>query len=254
MGRPKSALEWHGSTLLQRTAGILRRAVGGPVVVVRAPGQELPDLPTAVEVVADDAEGLGPLQGIASGLAAVGGRAPYAFVASTDLPFLHPEFVRRVLRETREDLDVVLPVARGYSQPLAAAYGAAMGSRAAELVAAGMLRPVMLAEAARVLRLDDAALLADPALAAADPELDSLLNVNRPDEYDDARSRPAPAVTVVAGGSGRAVAAATLAAAVAAAGIDLAAVRTVLLNEVPVAPDPALPLVDGDVVTLQSCS
>ena len=42
MGTPKAALEWHGSTLLRRTVGILARATGGPVVVVRASGQDLP--------------------------------------------------------------------------------------------------------------------------------------------------------------------------------------------------------------------
>jgi hypothetical protein len=36
MGTPKAALEWHGSTLLRRTAGILARVTDGPVVVVRA--------------------------------------------------------------------------------------------------------------------------------------------------------------------------------------------------------------------------
>ena len=51
MGSPKAALEWHGSTLLRRTVGILARATGGPVVVVRAWGQELPPLPPDVEVV-----------------------------------------------------------------------------------------------------------------------------------------------------------------------------------------------------------
>src|ERR687897_869016 len=42
MGRPKATLDWHGSTLLRRAAGIVGRAVDGPVVVVRAAGQELP--------------------------------------------------------------------------------------------------------------------------------------------------------------------------------------------------------------------
>jgi len=40
MGTPKAALEWHGSTLLRRTVGIVARATGGPVVVVRAAGQD----------------------------------------------------------------------------------------------------------------------------------------------------------------------------------------------------------------------
>ena len=53
MGSPKAALEWHGSTLLRRITGIVGRAVDGPVVVVRAPGQALPALPDGVEVVED---------------------------------------------------------------------------------------------------------------------------------------------------------------------------------------------------------
>ena len=53
MGSPKAALEWHGSTLLYRTSALLRRTVGGPVVVVASPGQQLPALPSGVEVVED---------------------------------------------------------------------------------------------------------------------------------------------------------------------------------------------------------
>ena len=98
MGTPKAALEWHGSTLLRRTVGILARVTDGPIVVVRAPGQDLPALPRATEVVDDPREGLGPVQGLAAGLAAVADRAEVAFVSSTDMPFLHPAFVRRVLR------------------------------------------------------------------------------------------------------------------------------------------------------------
>ena len=76
MGAPKAALEWHGSTLLRRTVGIVARATGGPVVVVRARGQELPPLPPGTEVVDDPREGLGPVQGIAAGLAALGRTRP----------------------------------------------------------------------------------------------------------------------------------------------------------------------------------
>src|SRR5258708_21618937 len=95
MGTPKAALEWHGSTLLRRTVGIMSRVADGPVVVVRAPGQALPALPQQVDVVDDPREGLGPVQGLAAGLAVTADRAEVAFVCSTDLPFLHPAFVRR---------------------------------------------------------------------------------------------------------------------------------------------------------------
>ena len=197
MGVPKAGLEWHGSTLLHRTAALLARTVGGPVVVVRAPGQQLPDLPSGVEVVADPVEGLGPMQGIAAGLAAVADRAPVAFVCSTDLPFLHPAFVRRVLRGFDEPgIDLVLPVARGYRQPLAAGYRTALADLLGKLVAAGNLRPGMLLEHCRVRQLNDAELLADAELARFDPDLDSLLNINAPEDYAAAlrrSERPKPA-------------------------------------------------------------
>src|SRR5215475_12926714 len=114
MGTPKAALEWHGSTLLRRTVGVLARAAGGPVVVVRAPGQELPELPKGTLIADDPREGKGPVQGIAAGLAALRGQADVAFVSSTDLPYLHPAFIRRVLRAVAESdgTDVALPVAR----------------------------------------------------------------------------------------------------------------------------------------------
>jgi molybdenum cofactor guanylyltransferase len=198
MGVPKAALEWHGSTLVRRTAGILARASGGPVVVVRARGQELPDLPDGVLVVEDSRSGKGPVQGIAVGLAALRGRADAAFVSSTDMPFLHPAFVRRVLGvlAASADTDVALPVARGFRQPLAAAYRVALADAAEQLVAAGRLRPAFLFDDRTVQQLDDEALKQDPVLAALDPDLESVVNVNTPADYEAARARPAPDVTV----------------------------------------------------------
>jgi hypothetical protein len=66
-------------------------------------------------------------------------------------------------------------------------------------------------EACRVRRLDAGALLEDPVLAALDPHLDSVLNLNEPAEYEAARARPAPEVTVrVVGADPALVPAATL--------------------------------------------
>ena len=67
-----------------------------PLVVVAAPGQELPPLPEGVLLARDPVEGRGPLQGIAAGLDAIAPLAERAYVASTDAPFLHPAFVRRL--------------------------------------------------------------------------------------------------------------------------------------------------------------
>ena len=255
MGTPKAALEWHGSTLLRRTAGIMLRATDGPVVVVRAPGQELPELPAEVEVIEDPREGLGPVQGLAAGLAAAGGRAEIAFVCSTDMPFLHPAFVRRVLRAAGEGADVGLPVARGYPQPLAAAYRTALAPVAGRLVAGNRLRPAFLFEQCQVTRLDEAALREDPVLAALDPDLDSVVNVNEPGDYAEARARPAPEVTIQRFGTladghrgPEPVRAATVAGAAAAAGITLDGHVVAALNGDQITRDGQTPLVTGDVV------
>ena len=248
MGSPKAALEWHGSTLLRRACGLVGRGVDGPVVVVRAPGQELPPLPAAVAVAEDARQGRGPLQALSAGLAAVEDRAPVAYLSSTDAPLLHPAFVRHVVAALDDDADVVLPHARGFPQPLAAAYRTSLRARLDDLLAAGRVRPADLFATCRVRDLDEGALLADPALAAADPALDSVVNLNEPTEYEAARARPAPEVTVERPGP-TTVRAATLGAAAAAAGIALG--EQVALNGLAVEPDPELPLVAGDTVALR---
>lgn len=260
MGTPKAALEWHGSTLLRRTLGVLARVVDGPLLVVRAPGQPLPEIPLRTDVVEDPEEGLGPLQGIAAGLAALTGRAQIAFVCSTDLPFLHPVFVHRVLGGLTDGIDVVLPVTRGFPQPLAAAYRVTLAPLVAELVAAGDLRLGHLFLRCATRRLDDAALLADPVLAAADPALDSVVNVNSPDDYRRARRHPAPQVTVRSCGAlahhGHrgpcAVHAATLAGAAAAVGLALDRHVVAVLNGDQISHDGDVPLASGDTIDFRS--
>jgi molybdopterin-guanine dinucleotide biosynthesis protein A len=254
MGAAKAGLEWHGSTLLYRAAAILVRAVDGPVVVVAAPGQELPALPGGVAVVEDPVEGLGPMQGLAAGLAAVADRAEVAFVCSTDMPFLHPAFVRRVLRGLTAGVDVALPVAHGFRQPLAAGYRTALAGLVAELLARGNLRPGMLYEHCAVARLDDTALLDDAALARHDPELASVLNVNTPQDYAAARSR-APAEVVVEhsvehSGERTAVGAATVRQAAEAAGLTLGPRLVVEVNGVATR-DALEPLAAGDEVVFR---
>jgi molybdenum cofactor guanylyltransferase len=258
MGSPKAALEWHGSTLLRRVTGIVGRAVDGPVVVVRAPGQELPPLAAGVEVVDDAREGRGPLQGLAAGLAALEGRAGAVYVSSTDVPLVHPAFVRAVAAALEGDVDVALPMVHGYPQPLAATYRVTLRPLVDELLAADRLRPAFLFERCRVRRLDEAALLADRRLAAADPELLSVINVNEPADLEAARLRPAPDVTVERFGALRrlpgparaTVQAATLGAAATTAGLELGEHVVAAINGDRIARDPELPLAAGDKVAL----
>jgi molybdopterin-guanine dinucleotide biosynthesis protein A len=262
MGTPKAALPWHGSTLLRRVTDLAGRVVDGPVVVVRAAGQELPALPAHVRVTEDPREGLGPVQGLAAGLAAVAGEAERAFLCATDMPFLHPAFARAVLGAVTDDVDVALPHARGYPQPLAAGYRTALAGLVEQMVRDELLRPAFLFERCRVRRLRDSDLLADPLLAALDPELDSVRNLNDRADYDAATAVLAPEVTVQRfgalartspeGARPGVVRAATLAEASAAVGITLDEHVIAALNGDQISRDGELPLVAGDSVAFLS--
>ena len=110
-------------------------------------------------------------------------------------------------------------------------------------------------------RLDDAALLADPVLRERDPDLDSVLNVNTPGEYQAARQRQAPEVAVQLFGAlvkaGRSagpqsVRAATVQEAADAAGLPFGRHVTAALNGDQISRDPVTPLAQGDTVLFMS--
>ena len=269
MGTAKAALEWHGSTLLRHVTGVVDRAVEGPVIVVRALGQELPELDPRVIVCDDLEEGRGPMQGLAVGLEAAAEHSETAFVCSTDLPFLHAAFVRAVLRGFEADAktpnaehpDVVLPFVHGYRQPMAAGYRTDLFPRVLKLLEADRLRPAHLFEECTVRQLDDADLLSDARLAGVDPDLDSIFNVNQPDDYREARSRPAPEIVVerygvLATGEGgrgpRTVRAATIASAAEQVGLALDGHIVAALNGDQMRGDGKVPLLRGDRVSFIS--
>ncbi|MEA2356028.1 MAG: molybdenum cofactor guanylyltransferase [Solirubrobacteraceae bacterium] len=247
MGAPKACLEWHGSTLVRRVAGILGRTLDGPVVIVRARGQALPELPDC-EVVEDARGERGPLEGLGAGLRAVGERAGVAFVAGVDTPLLHPAFVGAILERLGPEDEICVPVTDGVPHPLAAAYRTGVGAEVAGLLRADRLRLGLLLERCRVRRVSGGDL----------PHPESLVNLNDPDDYAGARERRPPEIRLLirsglaraewGGGGARASRAATLGQAAAAAGIRLGPGIAGTVNGRTAGVDPEVPLVEGDVV------
>jgi molybdenum cofactor guanylyltransferase len=186
MGTDKAGLRRGEGTLLEHVVGVLAAAVSGPVVVVGAAGTPRTVdgvLAARVVPVTDDVPGRGPLQGLATGLRGAAARgSTVAFVCSVDLPLIHPAYVAAVLAALG-DAEVALPVVHGHRQPLAAAYRTALGDRAAALLDAGARRPGDLLAASVVREPTAADLLADPALRAADPDLDAVRDADTPEEY-----------------------------------------------------------------------
>ncbi len=214
MGTPKAWLPFGGELLLPRVVRVVSAAVGA-VVVVAAPGQEVPPLPPNVRVVRDEVEGRGPLAGLCAGLAALEGEADVAYLSSCDAPLLTAAFVRTVVgalgptppgppslkgrgeTEPPRIADVfeqskassplpfreggpggvgplcAVPHIHGRLHPLAAAYTLAALAVARAQLAAGRLRMTDLLDRLAARRIEAHEL----------PDLDSLRNVNTPDEY-----------------------------------------------------------------------
>jgi len=189
MGAAKAALPWGGGSLLDHVVGVLGRAVDGPVVVSAGPGDDLPPItslaPERLLRVDDPERGRGPLTGLALALDAHR-RAPEpvaaVFVAAVDLPLLTVELVQRMLDllAAAPDADVALPHVDGHAQPLAAAWRPAIAEAALRRVAAGEGGFAGLLGDLRVVEADVATLLADHALAAADPGLVGLRDADDP--------------------------------------------------------------------------
>jgi molybdopterin-guanine dinucleotide biosynthesis protein A len=176
MGEPKAWLPFGAERMLQRVVRLVGEAVE-TVVVVAAPGQDLPELPAAVTVVRDDVSGRGPLQGLAAGLSALPHATDLAYATATDVPFLNPAWVAR-LGTLIGDHDLAIPLAGGYHHPLAALYRRETVLPAVNaLLLADRLRPFFLMEAVRT------RVVSAEELRIADPELRTLRNLNTPDDY-----------------------------------------------------------------------
>src|SRR5436190_24348451 len=89
MGRPKAWLPFAGELMLPRVVRLVSEVVS-PVVVVAAPGQELPPLPPGTILAHDTEDDRGPLQGLVAGLAALPDGTDAAYVSSCDAPLLRP--------------------------------------------------------------------------------------------------------------------------------------------------------------------
>ncbi|WP_411277191.1 molybdenum cofactor guanylyltransferase [Gaiella sp.] len=182
MGQAKALLDWHGVTAVEHAVSVVRVGVGGgPVCVVRAPGQELPPLDAIL--VEDTIAYEGPLAALHTGLVALEGVADIAFACGVDTPLLGPAFVRAVVRALRKGDDAVVPTIGGRSQPLLAAYRVRIVPRVQALLddGAGGLKDIPRTCAVR--QVGEWELISDPELGAADPRLNGAENANTPEEW-----------------------------------------------------------------------
>ena len=178
MGTDKATLDFAGQPMLARVIDRVREAVD-PVLAVAADGQTLPPLPADVGIVRDHRPDRGPLEGLAAGLAALPEGAEAAFVASCDIPLLRPEFIRRMI-ELLGDADAAVVEWDGHLHCLSTVYRREVLGTVRQMLAEDRLRLQSLFERIRTRRVRPDELL------DVDPRLESLRNINSPDDLQAA--------------------------------------------------------------------
>src|SRR5262249_5605793 len=144
--------------------------------------QELPPLPSDVRVVHDRRPGRGPLEGLLAGHTALSEDVDAAYATSCDVPLLVPAFVRR-MTDLLGDYSIAVPMFGGFHHPLSAVYRKSVIGTIEELLVEQRFRPVFLFEkvATRVVLPEE--------LMDVDPQLATLENLNRPEDYRAALMR-----------------------------------------------------------------
>ncbi|MFO0870467.1 MAG: molybdenum cofactor guanylyltransferase [Pirellulales bacterium] len=178
MGQPKAWLPFGGEPMLTRVVRLLS-SVASPLVVVAARDQTLPDLPPTVLVARDDRPMQGPLEGLRAGLQALADQVDAVYATSCDVPLLVPDFVRRMIARLGS-AEVAVPVEGEFHHPLAAVYRVSVLPHLTALLDAERLRPIYLYDRVRTERVPV------EELRDLDPALETLRNLNAPEDYDRA--------------------------------------------------------------------
>jgi molybdopterin-guanine dinucleotide biosynthesis protein A len=175
MGQPKEWLPFGNEVLLQRVVRIVRSVVS-PVVVVAEPSRDVPILANEVRLVRDTAEYRGPLQGLVNGLSALSDEIDAVYLSACDVPLLRAAFIQRLI-ERMGSADIVVPEVEGFRQPLAALYRVNVLASAENLLQQNRFRLLDLQEAHQTV------IVQRHDFVDVDPELESLRNLNTPEEY-----------------------------------------------------------------------
>lgn len=171
MGTPKHLLPFRGVTILEHILGRLDGLFNETLIAGRTPGL----FPAGVVSVMDEKPVRCPLTGILSGLRAA--RNPYVFVLGCDMPFVEPSLVTMLCSPDMLGADVIVPVVRGFLEPLCAVYSRSSAGRIEEYIDAGNTKTTGFYPAVSVREVSE------ERVRACDPLLDSFVNLNTPGEF-----------------------------------------------------------------------
>jgi len=180
MGRDKATLPFGSELMLQRVVRIISQVVDpGAIIVVAAPNQNLPELPSSVIITRDERPDRGPLEGLAAGLRSMTESADAVYATSCDVPLMIPDFVALMFDQLGEH-DIAVPYDGQFHHPLAAVYRPHVLSVVQSLLSSNRLRPRFLFDEVKTLEVSV------ELLRSVDPGLSTLMNLNHPEDYQAA--------------------------------------------------------------------
>jgi len=173
MGFPKYQLTLDGRDVLTHLNGRLGHLFVETIVV----GRDLDFAPEDVRIAEDRFIARSPLVGIHGGLSA--SRTDLTFVIACDMPYVEPALVSFLL-DRADNVDVVVPVVRGYYEPLCAVYRTSCVRSIERLIERGTLKVSELYPLVDERRVDE------EQARLHDPLLRSFANLNVPAEIKEA--------------------------------------------------------------------
>lgn len=176
-GSNKAFAEFNGSPLIERVADILSSIFECLIIITNSP-QEFSYL--NLPIYEDPIKGLGPIGGIYAGLEAMGDEN--GFFVACDMPFINEKLVHHIVA-IRNDFDAVVPKVDWKIEPLHALYTKSCLPAIIKLIESGSYQTIKAFNSFRVRYVTEAE------IKEFDPELQSFMNINRPDELFDAMNR-----------------------------------------------------------------
>lgn len=177
MGRNKALLDFGGTRIIEHTVDLFKSIFPEVIIVTNSP-EEYASM--GIKTVTDIFPGKGSLGGIYTGL--IHSSHDYSFIASCDMPFLRRELIEFLI-SLKEGYDVVVPRLKDGYEPLHAVYSKNCINQIEGMIDKGDLRIIGFYPEVRVREVSE------DELAPFNPEPSSFININTPDEYQEAVKR-----------------------------------------------------------------
>lgn len=171
MGCPKHLLPACGGTMMDNIINRLGHLFSEVIVAGRGIELNRKD----VRVVEDIRLRRCPLIGILSGMRE--SNTPNVFVMGCDMPFVKPELIQFLISRKNNNTDVVIPVVRGYFEPLCAVYSCSTSDRISQYLDTGCKKVTGIFKTMSVMEIPESE------IKLFDPLLESFINLNTQNEY-----------------------------------------------------------------------